>query len=232
MTLRPQPRQRLVRPPLPDGLLMARPPRAVTATAPPRFEPALMRRKRNGTHLLRRLPARDRDPHPRAHRPAPQRPRRRPAVARPGLHHRHAVAPADPGRDPARARRLDPARHDRRGDHLPDRDRRRRLPRRVRARQSLHPAAPDEHQQPGRRAVDHLRHLRAGHLRPAARASGPSSSRGRRRWRWSSCRSSSSPASRRSRPSRRRSAKAPTRSAPAAGRWSAARSCRRRRPGS
>ena len=35
----------------------------------------------------------------------------------------------------------------------------------------LHPAPADEHQQPGGRAVDHLRHLRPGHLRPPARAS-------------------------------------------------------------
>ena len=85
-------------------------------------------------------------------------------------------------------------------DHVPDRHRRRRLPRRVRARQSPHPAAPDEHQQPGRRAVDHLRHLRPGDLRPAARPrSGPVLRRGDPRPA-SSCRSSSSPASRPSRP--------------------------------
>ncbi len=48
---------------------------------------------------------------------------------------------------------------------LPDRGGRGHLPGRVRPRQLAQPHHPDQHQQPGRRAVDHLRHAGPGDLR-------------------------------------------------------------------
>ena len=97
---------------------------------------------------------------------------------------------------------------DHRAGRLPARRGRGHLPGGVRPRQPAQPHHPDEHLQPGRRALDHLRHAGAGHLRarpgaaaPAAPSSasptpppptGAPSSRPGSRWRCWSCPWSSS----------------------------------------
>ena len=94
--------------------------------------------------------------------------------------------------------------------------------------QQVHATDADEHQQPGRRAVDHLRGSSASPSSSGCWVLARRCSRPLPRLRWSSCRSSSSPASRPSRPSPRPSARAPTPSARASGRWSRFRSPGRR----
>ena len=203
--------------------------------APPRFEPSAHAPEARAARCSTAVPAGDRDPHPGAHRSSCSTSSSSALPwLEPGLPHRRArrAGRRRPGICPALVGSIQLAiivgAH-----HLPDRHRRRHLPRRVRAGQPAQPAARDEHQQPGRRAVDHLRHLRAGDLRPAAGPrpdvlfSGAADPR------------PGHPAARHHRQhrgaqggARRRSAKAPTPSARGAGRWSGARSCRRPRPGS
>ncbi len=132
----------------------------------PRFDPQVARRKLSGTIFLGACMAAHRNPAHRLDRtPCRCRDEGR-AVARPRLPDRRPLPPCGLGRHPAGPRRLARDRLPDRADLVPDRRGCRDLPRGVRPRHVRHPDAPHEHRQPGRRAVDHLRHLRARDLRP------------------------------------------------------------------
>ena len=183
--------------------------------------------------VLRRLPARDRDPHPRADRAPAQRPGRRPA--------RGSTWTSSPGCRRAGRRRPGSCPPSSARSSSPSSSAAITFPIGIGAAVYLAEYAPDNRFTRllqtnisnlagvpsiiygifGLAIFVRLLGLRS---RSCSRAPRPSPS--------SSCRSSSSPASRPSRPSRRPSARAPTRSARANGRWSAAPSSRRPRPGS